>query len=107
MAKLQINSNILVSGNAAATGLATVINTTLENTIYYSFSGSGLATFTVEARDTLGNWGYVIDTITFSGNAGQQKSIKTFITPIANAVRGDINSISANCSGMICLDSSF
>ena len=108
MAKLQINSNLLVSGNSAQSGTATVINTTLQNTIYYYFSGSGNATLAVEASDVAGNWGYFIDTITLSGSSGApNQSIKTFITPIGNSIRGDIRSISANCQGMILLDSSY
>ena len=108
MAKLQINSNLLISGNAAASGLATVINTTLQNTIYYYFSGSGNANLAVEACDSMGNWGYTIDSIVLSGTSGTpSQAVKTFITPIANSIRGEIRSISTNCRGMILLDSSY
>lgn len=107
-------SNTLVTGSAtgalsfAYTGNTFLTNTVLQNTIFYRFSGigaSGRVTFNVEARDRVGDWGYILDTVSLSG-AGLVTSIATYNTPLNNGIRAAISTITSG-SGYCYVDSSY
>lgn len=105
-------SNSLITGgsltSSAFTGNPILSSTTINNTIYYRFSGNNAnsnATFGVEARDPIGNWGYILDTVSLTGN-GLNAQISTFSTPVSNGIRGFIPYISGG-SGYCYLDSSY
>lgn len=103
-ANLQSASFTLITGAAAASGAFFDVDRTLENTIYYLISGnsaSSSVTFQLEARDPLGNIGYIIDTVALTGQS--MRNIATFNTPISNGLRANIQSLN-NASGYVYLD---
>lgn len=89
-----IESNTLISGQNPATGILLDILGSESNTLYYNYTGSSLsssAVLGVEAIDPGGNWGYIIDTQSFTG-LGSQTQLSTFSNPINNGIRGFIRS---------------
>lgn len=106
-ANLQSQSFTLITGAVASSGNWTDVDKTLENTLYYRFSGlsaNANATFILEARDPIGNGGYIIDTISLTGLL--VTNIATFNTPITNGIRGNIRNINSG-SGYIYLDAAY
>ena len=89
-----IEPNTLISGQNPATGLLLDILGSETNTLYYNYTGSSpssSAVLGIEASDVAGNWGYIIDTQTFTG-LGSQTQLSTFSNPINNGIRGFISS---------------
>lgn len=104
---LQTFTYTLLTGSSSVTGTAIDPEKSTLNTIYYLMSGASASsqiTFVVEARDPVGNWGYIVDYVQLTGS--RVNSISTFNTPITNGLRGSIQNIS-NASGSIYLDSSY
>jgi hypothetical protein len=105
--EIKTTSYTLFTGAAPGSGNFFDVDRTLENTVFYLLSGSdssSTATFQLEARDSQGNIGYIIDTISLTGTS--VRNIATFNTPITNGLRANIQSIS-NASGYIFLDASY
>lgn len=105
--EIKTASYTLFTGSVAGSGNFFDVDRTLENTVYYLISGSSAsssATFQLEARDSQGNIGYIIDTISLTGTS--VRNIATFNTPITNGLRANIQSIS-NASGYVYLDASY